>query len=87
MEASVRLRKPLLAADGKTAASPWVADALLRVSALDRRPKSEESSVIKRHLCRGLRGNARRRTPYAVEVIRVSTPSTRPRALKVKFKA
>ncbi len=64
MEASVRLKLPLLAANAKTAASPRVADALLRVSALGGAPKSDESSVIKTHLCRGF---ARERvTPNAL---------------------
>jgi hypothetical protein len=58
MAASVRLRLRLLAANCKTAASPRVADALLRVSALDREPKSDESSFIKTPLRRGFLRNA-----------------------------
>jgi hypothetical protein len=42
MEASVRLRLPLLAANCKTADRRGFADALRRVSALDREPKSDE---------------------------------------------
>jgi hypothetical protein len=57
MEASVRLRLPQLAANCKTAASPRVADALLRVSALDREPKSDEFSVIKTNVSRGFSWN------------------------------